>query len=63
MAGEAEGDVAEWLDMTDAVGRPVIAGIFAGNWAARIWTGRDDGGVAQAATEALQAAIAASALD
>ena len=63
MAGEAEGDVAEWLDMTDAVGRPVITGIFAGGWAARIWTGRDDAAIAQAAADALRAAIAASALD
>ena len=62
-AGPDPGMVAEWLDMSDAVGRPVITGIFAGDWAAQIWTGRDDAGVAQAAVEALKAAVAASASD
>ncbi len=63
MAGPEPGMVAEWLDMSDVAGRPVITGIFAGDWAARIWMGRDDAAIAQAATEALKAAIAASALD
>lgn len=63
MAGAREGLVAEWLDMTDTVGRPVITGIFAGDWAAQIWSAGDDAAIAQAAAAALETAVHASGLD
>ncbi len=63
MAGGREGLVAEWLDMTDVAGRPVITGIFAGDWAAQIWAAGDDAAIAQAAAAALEAAVRASSYD
>jgi hypothetical protein len=55
--------VAEWLDMTETAGRPVITGIFAGDWAAQIWAAGDDAAIAQAAASALEAAVRASSYD
>ena len=63
IAGPREGLVAEWLDITDTVGRPVITGIFAGDWAAQIWSGGDDAAIAAAAADALEAAVRASSAD
>ena len=63
MAGPKPGMVAEWLDMTDIVGRPVITGIFAGDWVAHVWACRDDAGIAQAAADALKQAVAAGRTD
>ncbi|MEE4236165.1 MAG: FAD-dependent oxidoreductase, partial [Anderseniella sp.] len=56
MAGPRDGMVAEWLDMTETAGRPVITGIFAGDWAAQIWSAGDDAAIAQGAASALEAA-------
>jgi hypothetical protein len=59
--GAAPGQVCEWLDMTEATGRPVITGIFAGRWADELWTGRSDVEVAEAATRVLYHAAKVSA--
>ena len=49
----------EWLDLTDAVGKPTIAGLIAADAIERQFTGRTDEQVAMAACEALQAWAAA----
>lgn len=43
----------EWLDLTDGVGEPVVAGLIAADAVSRWHTGRDDRTVALDATEAL----------
>ncbi|MFV3288270.1 FAD-dependent oxidoreductase [Pseudomonas sp. NY11955] len=49
----------EWLDLTDAVGKPTIAGLIAADAIERQFSGRTDEQIAMAATEALQAWAAA----
>ncbi|WP_313712572.1 FAD-dependent oxidoreductase [Pseudomonas sp.] len=49
----------EWLDLTDAVGKPTIAGLIAADAIERQFTGRTDEQIAMAACEALQAWAAA----
>ncbi|WEK32694.1 MAG: FAD-dependent oxidoreductase [Candidatus Pseudomonas phytovorans] len=49
----------EWLDLTDAVGKPTIAGLIAADAIERQFSGRTDEQIAIAATEALQAWAAA----
>jgi monoamine oxidase len=44
----------EWLDLTDGVGQPVVAGLIAGDAVRRHHHGRTDREVAMAAAEALQ---------
>lgn len=39
--GPEAGQVSEWLDMSDAVGAPVLTGIFANAWARQLWHGTD----------------------
>lgn len=51
--------LGEWLDLTDAVGKPTIAGLIAADAIERQFTGRTDEQVAMAACEALQAWAAA----
>ncbi|HTH05693.1 MAG TPA: FAD-dependent oxidoreductase, partial [Ilumatobacteraceae bacterium] len=43
----------EWLDLTDEVGAPVVAGLIAGDAVRRQHHGRDDSAVAMAAADAL----------
>ena len=45
----------EWLDLTDAVGTPTIAGLIAADALERLFAGRSDEEIARAASEALQA--------
>jgi len=45
----------EWLDLTDAVGKPTIAGLIAADALEREFTGRSDKEIALAARDALQA--------
>ncbi len=45
----------EWLDLTDAVGKPTIAGLIAADALEREFTGRSDKEIALAARNALQA--------
>jgi len=45
----------EWLDLTDAVGTPTIAGLIAADALERVFAGRSDEEIARAASEALQA--------
>ena len=49
----------EWLDLTDAVGKPAIAGLIAADAIERQFSGRTDEQIAIVATEALQAWAAA----
>ena len=63
MVGPRAGLVAEWLDISDMAGRPLITGIFAGDWAAQVWSAGDDAAIAQAAAKALEEAVAASGVD
>lgn len=49
----------EWLDLTDAVGKPTIAGLIAADAIERQFSGRTDEQIAMAATGALQAWAAA----
>lgn len=39
--GPAPHQVSEWLDLTDAVGTPILTGIFEGEWARTLWQGSD----------------------
>jgi hypothetical protein len=57
--GPAPGDVSEWLDVTDVLGAPALAGLFVGPWLDRLWSSPDDAEVAQAVSAALAAAIRA----
>jgi monoamine oxidase len=52
--GEEVGCVAEWLDMTDALGTPVIVGLFVGAWMERLWDGRSDREIAEGAAHVLR---------
>lgn len=45
----------EWLDLTDAVGKPTVAGLIAADAVERQFSGRSDEGIALAARDALQA--------
>lgn len=45
----------EWLDLTDAVGTPTVAGLIAADALERVFTGRSDEEIALTACEALQA--------
>ncbi len=51
----------EWLDLTDGLGVPVVAGLIAGDAVARHHAGRTDEEIALAATEALASWAAAVA--
>jgi hypothetical protein len=44
----------EWLDLTDAVGTPTIAGLIAADAVERQFAGRSDEQIAMAACAALQ---------
>ncbi len=55
--GAAPEDVAEWLDLTDAAGEPILTGAFAAGTAGRIWADPDDAAVARAAARHLRAAV------
>ena len=52
--GDEPGHVSEWLDLTDATGRPVLVGLFVADWANQLWTNHDDEEVALAATAVLK---------
>lgn len=56
---DAPASWGEWLDLTDSVGAPVVAGLIAGPAVARHHHGRTDREVALAATDALAAWAAA----
>ncbi|MDH1011403.1 FAD-dependent oxidoreductase [Pseudomonas nicosulfuronedens] len=45
----------EWLDLTDAVGTPTVAGLIAADALERVFAGRSDEEIAHAACKALQA--------
>ncbi|WP_152223278.1 NAD(P)/FAD-dependent oxidoreductase [Pseudomonas sp. SCB32] len=45
----------EWLDLTDAVGKPTVAGLIAADAVERQFSGRNDEEIALAARDALQA--------
>jgi hypothetical protein len=45
----------EWLDLTDALGKPTIAGLIAGDAVQREFAGRTDEEIAFAARDALRA--------
>ncbi|WP_207886181.1 NAD(P)/FAD-dependent oxidoreductase [Pseudomonas sp. 30_B] len=45
----------EWLDLTDAVGKPTVAGLIAADAVERQFSGRSDEDIALAARDALQA--------
>lgn len=49
----------EWLDLTDAVGKPTVAGLIAADAIERQFSGRTDEQIAMAACEALEAWAAA----
>jgi monoamine oxidase len=55
---DGPGRVSEWLDATEAVGHPIVVGLFVGDWAREIWDGKPDSEVAAAATRVLEAASA-----
>ena len=44
----------EWLDLTDAVGTPTVAGLIAADALERVFAGRSDEEIALAACDALQ---------
>lgn len=54
------GDISEWIDMTDAVGKPVIVGTFVGPWVSEMWDRHTDKEVAVLAAGVLRSAFAAS---
>jgi monoamine oxidase len=58
IAGGTAGNVSEWLDLTDALGVPIITAIFVGDWLADMWDDRTDEQVALAATNVLAGAMA-----
>ena len=54
--GDRPGCVAEFLDLTDAIGTPAIVGLFVGPWVGEIWEDRSDRQVAESVCEVLMAA-------
>ena len=54
--GPGAGSVSEWLDATEADGRPTLVGLFAGPWVEELWAGEDDD-VARAALRVVTAAL------
>ena len=53
---DGPGRISEWLDLTDTLGVPAITAIVVGDWAAELWDGHDDAGVAARVSDVLRRA-------